>query len=654
MKVLKSLQPRRVVRAVVSLICLTLIMPFFQNCSGGFKSKSTDLYSTAGESSEILNGKAIYQQKCAACHGAIESSTKLGRSANQISAAVQNISQMSMFAGSLSAEDMNLIAKALNANAPAQGVKFACVDPNDTGVSQILRLDKDQYINSLTDIFGTAIVNSLAVQLGGLSNDDTRIGSIAMTTITDDQISAYMDVAMAIAQAVTASDSQTSNVFGACALATTPTSACVDTYLTGKAVKILRRPLTSDEMTEARTVVNGSGTYRSNLAKILASHLQSPSFLLRMELGTGNEDTPVFNLTPYEVASRISYATTDSTPDDTLLAAAKNNKLVSTADIDAQVRRLFATARGKAKIHSMFRNWLLQLAGVDTAGLPAGLTAGIELKGLSDAIMSETDQFIDYIVFEKNLGYKDLLTSKVSFASHAGLASIYGHAPLNGSYVPGAQTAQFDGRRQGLLMRASYLVAPKSRTNLVSRGVRFRRQVMCQDLPDPDAAAVAARNTLEPTEAEAQLLTSRQYITQMTNSAVCLSCHSKINPTGFAFENFDPLGRIRTSEQIYNSSGTYLRSLAVDSSAAVPTFDDQTLNVPDAYDLVSQVAGSQDGPACFARQTLRYFNQRQEGQKDACVLNSIFSNLTKANASIMDAFVASVANSVTGVRRKGN
>jgi hypothetical protein len=175
---------------------------------------------------------------------------------------------------------------------------------------------------------------------------------------------------------------------------------------------------------------------------------------------------------------------------------------------------------------------------------------------------------------------------------------------------------------------------------------------MCQDLPDPTPDAVANRNNLAPTDDEMLTMTTRTYITRITNNPVCLQCHSQINPTGFAFENFDSLGRIRSEESIFDSSGNYLRMLPVDSSANVPMFNQQTSAVSDAYDLITQVAESQEGPACFARQSYRFFSQHKEGIEDACSLNSIFGNLTKSNASIMDAFVATVANSATGLRRK--
>jgi len=236
-------------------------------------------------------------------------------------------------------------------------------------------------------------------------------------------------------------------------------------------------------------------------------------------------------------------------------------------------------------------------------------------------------------------------------ATHPGLATIYGHTPVNANRIAGDPVPNFSGRRQGLLMRTSYLNSPLVRTNLVSRGVRFLRYVMCEDLPDPPTNAVEMREELQPTIEESYFMNTREYITRQTASPVCMSCHSKINPVGFSFENLDPVGRFRDQEKIFDPSNNYLRDIAVDSSSTIPVFG-EALAVEDSFDLINHIANSAEGPACFARQAYRFLNQRKEDNSDQCQLQSMYEALTKPNASLLDAFVAGIASKVTGIRKK--
>jgi len=300
----------------------------------------------------------------------------------------------------------------------------------------------------------------------------------------------------------------------------------------------------------------------------------------------------------------------------------------------------------------MFRSWLQQLQGVDTSTLPDDLKNGLVTSGLDAATVDETNRFIDYIIWELNGGYKDLLLSKVSLASHEGLASIYGHSPLASGRTTGGPTATFTGRRQGLLMRSSYLAYPKSRANLVQRGVRVRRQVLCENLPDPTPDSITQRQTLEPTTDQLALMSTRTYIANITNNSTCLVCHNRINPTGFAFNNFDSFGRFRSNEKIYDSSGNCLRELPSDSASTVPLPGGDNVEIADAYDLVSAIANSTEGPGCFSKQAMRFFIHRKETTEDGCLLSSTYQNLTGSNASILNAFVASLANNAMTMRRK--
>ena len=536
---------------------------------------------------------------------------------------------------------------------------FACPAGStpDIGASQLTRLSNTQYVNTLTDLFGSDVVSQLGSQLGVLPTDNTISNPVALFSVSSDHVTAYMNIALAAAQAVTSSSTLASTVFGSCAVAASPGASCVDTYLNDFARQLFRRPLTPAEITAGeQMVIATSGTYLQKLGVLLAYHLQSPWFINRIEVGTGTPDSATtFTLTPYEVASRIAYASTDSTPDTTLLQAAAANELSTEAQIEAHVRRLFATSRGKAKVRSLVYNYIGNPNSADLTVLPAQLLTGLQNpSNLSTAMFAELNQFIDYIVWEKNGSLTDLLTSKASFASDPDLASIYGNPPADPNRTPGSAIATFAGRRAGIMMRLPLLAGAKPRTSVPHRGVNYLRNILCTTISDPSPETMAMLATLTPAPDVLETMTTRTYLQTVTTGGACAGCHSAINPVGFSFENFDPVGRIRSLEAIFttnNSSGTFVQNLPIDSSSDL-TIGGTDFKLADALDLVTDSASSQTGIACFSLQAYRFLAQRSETTNDNCTLNGVFSQLTKSSASILDAMVSAIANSAATLHRK--
>jgi hypothetical protein len=532
-----------------------------------------------------------------------------------------------------------------------------CAGTPDVGPSQILRLSKTQYVNVLTDLFGSAVVSQLGSSISQIPDDDTVTNPAVLTTVSDDHLTGYMAVAMGVAQAVTSSPTTASAVFGSCSVAAQPNPNCVDTYLTTTAPLILRRPLTTAEVAAGEAMVAaGTDGYLNRLGALLAYHLQNPWFTNRIELGTGPADTaPTYTLTPFEVAARIAFETTDSMPDAALFGAAAADELSMPAQLEAQVRRLLATTRGKAKIRSVLYNYVGNPSPSDLTVLPPALLSGLsDPAGLSSAMFTELDAFIDYIVWEKNGSLVDLLTSQASFASDPDLANIYGHAPADANRAPGSPTAVFSGRRAGILMRLPLLASPGPRNKLPHRGVTILRNVLCAPIPDPDAKTMAMIAALSPSPAQLEGMTTRKYLETVTANGICPSCHQAINPVGFAFENLGPAGRLRTVEAIFTTddqSGTFVTNLPIDTTSQI-TIGTTPVPIADALDLVTQIASSASGTDCFVRRAYQFVQQRTEANNDECTIDEMKGQLTKISPSILDALVAAVANDATTLHRK--
>lgn len=529
----------------------------------------------------------------------------------------------------------------------SEAPQFTCTNPSAYPVQPAIVLSKKQYQNTLSDLFGSSILQAVAVELSTFLSDSNDHDTYQRTTgLTSQRIEAYESVAKAVAAKVVATSNLRDQVFGACASLATPPATCIDGYLNGFAKRILRRPLTTEEKTTAKSIANSGGDYALNLRAVLSLHLQSPFFTWRLELGQDAQTSATeLVLTQYEIASRISYEAADTTPDQALLTAADRGELSDLANVKSHVARLLSTAHGKEKVQNNLMRWALSDRISNFDSLPAAFKQDVVTTNLGSAIDDEMRKFIDDMVFNRNASYAELITSRLSYASDANLAKIYGHAPVSGS-----TPAEFSGRRQGLLMRAAFLSGSSTRTSIIRRGAEFQKRVLCNVIPSPTADIVDLRNQGTFTHDELLFKTTREEIAYQTKASVCMGCHSVINPTGFAFESMDPLGRYRTSEGIFDGA-TYVRSLPVDASASVPMGDGLTAPVQDAYDLMSFVAYSPRASACFTRNVYRFIYEKEETEADSCQLAGVHQLVADPKKPLREGLVEAIAAKSIFVKR---
>ncbi len=436
------------------------------------------------------------------------------------------------------------------------------------------------------------------------------------------------------------SDSQVTQLANSHDLNSSP--YCLDSYLNGLAKMIYRRPLTVEEKAYAQSLVDQGVDLVDGLSMVLAYHLQSPHFIMRMELGTIEDIATEYELSPYEVATRLAYAATDAGPDQALLNLAANGQIMNLATMKNEVRRLLKTKRGIEKVRHILLTWSHNDSVSSLAPLPVEMRSEYgDLGLLEGAMIEEAGKFVEYVVFNEHGNFVDLLTSKASFASNPDLAKIYGHTAIGEeATIP----TSVSGRRHGLLMRAPALAYSSPRTSIIERGVAFQADVLCNELPTPPDDIVDQRDDVSFTEAELLNMTNRQKIAEITGADACMVCHSKINPTGFAFEGIGPFGELRTEEKIFNQDDVFHRTLSIDTMSAVPLDNTQSLAVADAYDLVQYIGESPIGKACFSRKVFRILNEKREVEADSCQLKPMYDEINNSNGSLLEAFVNLIAN----------
>lgn len=315
--------------------------------------------------------------------------------------------------------------------------------------------------------------------------------------------------------------------------------------------RAFRRPLATEEA-ESYAALFGKGNelYGSGdattlgMRAVIEAMLQSPHFLYRMESG---QPSKVVNgkmpLTSWEMAARLSYALSDTMPDGELQAAAADGKLQGAlADVRSEVRkhavRLLSGEGGKASLTQMYAQYLRLSTydGIDkdVAKVPE-FTAGIGAD-----MRQETLHFVSEIVNQQDGSTVDLLTAPFSFVNQR-LAKVYG---LAGTFNDQFKKVDLDPKqRAGLLTQSGFLAsnAHRAQVDSIHRGIFIRLTLMCSELPPPADNVTEVPNTGGKT--------NRDRVTAHTGPGTCgASCHSLINPAGFAFEKFDPIGKYRTTD----------------------------------------------------------------------------------------------------------
>lgn len=318
--------------------------------------------------------------------------------------------------------------------------------------------------------------------------------------------------------------------------------------------------------------------HRGGLRIVLEGLLQSPHFLYRSELGEQVEPDRV-QLTPFELAQRLSFLVTQTVPDAQLWSVAVSGTLLEPDVLRKHAKRLLVSEAGKRVV----RGYHAQLFDFEKYSSLSSESA----PQLGSAALSEAERFVDH-VFVNGGGVRELLTERTTFVD-AALASLYELEPPSGSEFERRELAT--SRRAGLLTRVGFLAtnATSQHPDPIHRGVFVLRRVTCQQVAAPPDAVPP----LPPLGAR----TNREAVAEHTESvAACAACHSVlINPFGFAFEHYDALGRYREQDN----------GFAVDSSAE-PLIDGARRAVADAVELSQVLSESSDVHRCYARHLVEF------------------------------------------------
>jgi mono/diheme cytochrome c family protein len=269
--------------------------------------------------------------------------------------------------------------------------------------------------------------------------------------------------------------------------------------------------------------------------------LVSPEFLYRIEADpSGVSAGSTYALGDYELASRLSFFLWSSIPDEPLLDAAARGALKNEQELARQVRRMLADPRSEALAKNFAGQWLY-LRTIE-GSLPNVYLFPNFGENLRQDFRRETELFFDSIVRE-NRSLLELLTADYTFVNER-LAHHYNIPHIYGSQFRRVTIA--DENRRGLLGHGSILTVTSlaDRTTVVGRGKWILENLLGAPPPAPPPDVPP----LGESKPGGKVLTLRERMQQHRANPVCASCHARMDPLGFALENFDATGQWRTME----------------------------------------------------------------------------------------------------------
>jgi hypothetical protein len=310
-----------------------------------------------------------------------------------------------------------------------------------------------------------------------------------------------------------------------------------------------RRPVSKEEIDRlmkfadysiARGGLSGAAALNLALDKAeqlsIRAALMSPEFLFRMERDPHPDGTnKIFALSEYQLASRLSYFLWSTMPDDELFAQAKAGTLRT--NLDAQLARMLKDPKATSLTRDFLGQWL-EIRGLDaTPNVPREMLASMR---------GETENFFNYIV-ANDRPITDLLSANYTFVD-ARLAKLYGIPGITGD---GFQKVTVDpAQRGGVLTQASILtltskpLGTSRRTSPVVRGKYILENIFNQKIPPPPPNVP----TLAIDDGKQLVGTVRQIFEQHRANPVCAGCHARMDPYGFAMENYDGFGAWRLQD----------------------------------------------------------------------------------------------------------
>ena len=302
--------------------------------------------------------------------------------------------------------------------------------------------------------------------------------------------------------------------------------------------KVWRRPVSAQDVDPFMTLLGKYrpefATFEEAMVEVLATALATPEFLYVTQRASSGETKSPARISEFELANRLAVFLWSSIPDDELLSLAERGTLHEPDVLAAQVNRMLADPRASRFSQNFVEQWL----GLDRMSSVTHIAADDPLRAamLEEPVaffneaLKHNGSVIDFI-------HSDYAVVNERLAAHYRIPGVYGPHFRRVPITP--QT-----HRGGLLTSAAIMTmnSDGKDSHPLKRGVWMLKRFL-DDPPPPPPPNVPEVDLTDP---EILKMTLRERIINHRNKPACLSCHSRIDPWGIAFENYDALGAFRT------------------------------------------------------------------------------------------------------------
>ncbi len=405
----------------------------------------------------------------------------------------------------------------------------------DPGRVSIHRLSRAEYANTIRDLLGVPA----APDMTGFPMDPTIEGfdnNANALTVTPDAYAWYFHAAQIVADETFADPALSGRI-----LTCTPTAAfdaaCAQTVIRAFGLRAWRRPLTDDEVNGLVQLASAQSPFAAAIEQVVVAMLCAESFLYRIEYDADPNSTALHPLSPYELASRLSYFLWSTMPDDTLFMHAAAGDLTQPDVVAEELTRMLADPRSDELVHNFAGQWL-GFARLESHSISTSVFSDAGSPALLDAM--EQEAFLYFALFrDPTLKLTDLLSSNVNFVNGS-LAQLYGIAAIDGGDDSFNRVDNATSVRKGYLGLAAFLTATSwpDRSSPSIRGQWVMNQLLCQSVADDPMPAP---------ELGYSALPARQLLMAADGTPACSMCHEQIDPLGFGLEAFDAIGAFRNA-----------------------------------------------------------------------------------------------------------
>jgi len=411
---------------------------------------------------------------------------------------------------------------------------------------------------------------------------------------------------------------------------------CARRILSALARRAFRRPVTETDLGPLMAVYHAGraeSTFEGGIELGLRAILVSPDFIFRVERDPADAlPGSVHRISDVELASRLSFFLWSSIPDDQLLTLAEQGKLKDPVVLEQQVARLLGDPKSKAFFSNFAGQWLY-LRNLDSQRPDPDIFPKFD-NSLRDAFKTETELFFRSIVREYR-PVTQLLDANYTFVNQR-LAGFY---TMHGVYGPQFRRVELtDPNRFGILGQASLLTVTSypNRTSVVQRG-KWVLENLLGSPPPPPPANVPSLDA----HGKNGKLSMRQAMEEHRANPACAGCHARMDPIGFALENYDGIGAWRDTDN----------GMVIDATGKLP--DGSVFQGSAGLSRLILEQHSNEFIATFAEKLMTYALGRGIERYDKPALRTIIQEAAKQNSTI-PAFIDAIVKSPQFQMRKAN